>query len=67
MGSHGPSDCNFVNGRAAISLLPSPLVGDPPAGPHWYENRGLVADGVAGGVLAQTVAALIAPDRMVSL
>ncbi len=32
---------------------------------HWYENRGLV--GAAGAVLPQTVAALLAPYRVLSL
>jgi uncharacterized phiE125 gp8 family phage protein len=34
---------------------------------HWYDNRGLVAGGGTGGVLPATVAALLAPYRMVSL
>jgi uncharacterized phiE125 gp8 family phage protein len=35
---------------------------------HWYENRGLVEGGITGvAVLPQTVAALLAPYRMVSL
>ena len=45
--------------RQAIRLLTA----------HWYENRGLVAAGVTTqtGVLPQTVAALLAPYRMLSL
>ena len=42
--------------RQAIRLLTA----------HWYENRGLVAGG-GGAVLPETVAALIAPYRMLSL
>ena len=34
---------------------------------HWYENRGLVALGQQVAVLPQTVAALIAPYRVLSL
>jgi uncharacterized phiE125 gp8 family phage protein len=34
---------------------------------HWYENRGLIAVGSAIAVLPQTVAALIAPYRVLSL
>ena len=34
---------------------------------HWYENRGLVATGTTIAVLPATVAALIAPYRMLSL
>ena len=35
---------------------------------HWYENRGLVAAGTTqAGVLPQTVGALLAPYRMLSL
>ena len=33
---------------------------------HWYDNRGLAASG-AGAILPMTVAALIAPYRMLSL
>jgi len=42
--------------RQAIRLLTA----------HWYENRGLVAGG-SGAVLPETVAALIAPYRVMSL
>jgi uncharacterized phiE125 gp8 family phage protein len=41
--------------RQAIRLLAA----------HWYENRSLVAD--AAAALPETVAALIAPYRMLSL
>ena len=34
---------------------------------HWYENRGLVANGAASAPLPQTVAALLAPYRMLAL
>ena len=34
---------------------------------HWYENRGLMADVDKGVVLPSTVAALIAPYRVLSL
>jgi len=34
---------------------------------HWYENRGLVTTGVNYSTLPQSVAALIAPYRMLSL
>jgi len=34
---------------------------------HWYENRGLVTTGANYSTLPQTVAALIAPYRMLSL
>ncbi len=34
---------------------------------HWYENRGLVAIGHETALLPQTVAALLAPFRLVSL
>jgi uncharacterized phiE125 gp8 family phage protein len=34
---------------------------------HWYENRGLVTTGANYSALPQTVAALIAPYRMLSL
>lgn len=34
---------------------------------HWYENRGLVGHGTAGAPLPQTVAALLAPYRMLVL
>ena len=34
---------------------------------HWYENRGLVASGTTAAVLPVSVAALLAPYRMVSL
>ena len=34
---------------------------------HWYENRGLIAVGGQTAVLPATVAALIAPYRMLSL
>lgn len=34
---------------------------------HWYENRGLVATGVAGAMLPETAAALLAPYRVMSL
>ena len=34
---------------------------------HWYENRGLIAAGSAVAVLPQSVAALIAPYRVLSL
>lgn len=34
---------------------------------HWYENRGLVAAGSQSTALPVTVAALIAPYRMLSL
>ena len=34
---------------------------------HWYENRGLIAVGHAVAVLPATVAALIAPYRVLSL
>src|SRR5256885_1384018 len=34
---------------------------------HWYENRGLVAVGHEMAVLPQTVAALIAPYRVLAL
>lgn len=34
---------------------------------HWYENRGLIAIGQAVAVLPATVAALIAPYRVLSL
>lgn len=43
--------------RQAIRLLTA----------HWYDNRGLVAIGHETAVLPQTVAALIAPYRMLSL
>ena len=43
--------------RQAIRLLTA----------HWYENRGLVAGAGTGAVLPETVAALLAPYRMVSL
>jgi uncharacterized phiE125 gp8 family phage protein len=43
--------------RQAIRLLLS----------HWYENRGLIANGQAVAVLPATVAALIAPYRVLSL
>jgi uncharacterized phiE125 gp8 family phage protein len=44
--------------RQAIRLLAA----------HWYENRGLVITGVAQvAALPSTVAALIAPYRMLSL
>ena len=44
--------------RQAIRLLTA----------HWYENRGLVATGTTQvGLLPQTVTALLAPYRMVSL
>ena len=35
---------------------------------HWYENRGLVASGATSvPVLSESVTALLAPYRMVSL
>ena len=34
---------------------------------HWYENRGIVAAGGEVAVLPQSVAALIAPYRVLSL
>jgi len=34
---------------------------------HWYENRGLIAAGAGVAVLPQTVAALLAPYRVLSL
>ena len=34
---------------------------------HWYENRGLIAVGHEIAVLPQTVAALIAPYRVLAL
>ena len=34
---------------------------------HWYENRGLVAAGSQTAMLPSTVAALVAPYRMLSL
>ena len=34
---------------------------------HWYENRGLIAAGAGVAVLPQTVAALLAPHRVLSL
>ncbi len=34
---------------------------------HWYENRGLVANGAASAPLPPTVAALLAPYRMLAL
>jgi len=34
---------------------------------HWYENRGLVAIGREIAVLPETVAALIAPYRVLAL
>jgi uncharacterized phiE125 gp8 family phage protein len=34
---------------------------------HWYENRGLIAIGHTVAVLPLTVAALIAPYRVLSL
>ena len=43
--------------RQAIRLLAA----------HWYENRGLVTTGANYSVLPATVAALIAPYRMLSL
>ena len=43
--------------RLAIRLLTA----------HWYENRGLIALGHEVAVLPQTVAALIAPYRVLSL
>jgi uncharacterized phiE125 gp8 family phage protein len=43
--------------RQAIRLLTA----------HWYENRGLVTTGVNHSPLPSTVAALIAPYRMLSL
>jgi len=43
--------------RQAIRLLTA----------HWYDNRGLVASGAGGVVLPPTVAALVAPYRMLSL
>ena len=43
--------------RQAIRLLAA----------HWYENRGLTAGATTAAPLPQTVAALIAPYRMVSL
>ncbi len=43
--------------RQAIRLLTA----------HWYDNRGLAAIGHETAVLPQTVAALIAPYRMLSL
>lgn len=43
--------------RQAIRLLTA----------HWYENRGLVATSASYSALPQTVAALIAPYRMLSL
>jgi len=43
--------------RQAIRLLTA----------HWYDNRGLVASGVSGALLPSTVAALIAPYRVMSL
>ena len=43
--------------RQAIRLLTA----------HWYDNRGLVAGGAGGALLPSTVAALIAPYRVMSL
>ena len=34
---------------------------------HWYENRGIVAGGGEVAVLPQSVAALIAPYRVLAL
>ena len=34
---------------------------------HWYENRGLVTTGVDYSTLPQSIAALIAPYRVLSL
>jgi uncharacterized phiE125 gp8 family phage protein len=34
---------------------------------HWYENRGLIATGAGVAVLPQSVAALLAPYRVLSL
>ena len=34
---------------------------------HWYENRGLIASGTTTSVLPSTVAALLAPYRVLSL
>ena len=34
---------------------------------HWYENRGLIVPAASIAVLPATVAALIAPYRMLSL
>ncbi len=34
---------------------------------HWYENRGLIAVGHEVAILPQTVAALIAPYRVLAL
>jgi hypothetical protein len=34
---------------------------------HWYENRVLVASGTTGAELPQTVAALLAPYRVLAL
>lgn len=34
---------------------------------HWYENRSLVASGTSGVALPQTVAALLAPYRVLAL
>jgi uncharacterized phiE125 gp8 family phage protein len=43
--------------RQAIRLLTA----------HWYENRGLTANDASGAALPVTVAALLAPYRMLSL
>jgi uncharacterized phiE125 gp8 family phage protein len=43
--------------RQAIRLLTA----------HWYDNRGLVASGASGALLPLSVAALMAPYRMLSL
>ena len=43
--------------RQAIQLLVA----------HWYENRGLIAVGQTVAVLPATVAAMIAPYRVLSL
>ena len=49
--------------RRAAAAAP----GDPLLVAHWYENRGLIAVGHGVAVLPATVAALIAPYRVLSL